>query len=39
LEITHGQLPEGINHIKEMTLKISTKEIQLKVENFNYIRN
>jgi hypothetical protein len=39
LEITHGQLPEGINHIKEMTLKISTKEIELKVENFNYIRN
>lgn len=39
LEITHGQLPEGINYIKEMTLRISTKEIQLKVENFNYIRN
>jgi hypothetical protein len=39
VEITHGQLPEGINYIKEMKLDISTKEIQLKVENFNYIRN
>ena len=39
LEITHGQLPEGINHIREMKLDITTKEIQLKVENFNYIRN
>ena len=39
LEIIHGQLPEGINYIKEMKLEISTKEIQLKVENFNYIRN
>ena len=39
LEINHGQLPEGINYIKEMKLDISTKEIQLKVENFNYIRN
>lgn len=39
LEITHGQLPEGINYIKERKLEISTKEIQLKVENFNYIRN
>ena len=39
VEITHGQLPEGVNHITEMTLKISTKEIQLKVENFNYIHN
>ena len=38
VEITHGQLPEGINYIKEMKLDISTKEIQLKVENFNYIR-
>ncbi len=39
VEITHGQLPEGINYIKEMKLDISTKKIQLKVENFNYIRN
>jgi hypothetical protein len=39
MEITHGQLPEGINYINEMKLDISTKEIQLKVENFNYIRN
>jgi len=39
VEINHGQLPEGINYIKEMKLDISTKEIQLKVENFNYIRN
>ena len=39
LEITHGQLPEGINYIKEMNLNINTKGIQLKVENFNYNRN
>jgi hypothetical protein len=39
VEITHGQLPEGINYIKELKLDISTKEIQLKVENFNYIRD
>ena len=39
VEITHGQLPEGISYIKEMKLDISTKQIQLKVENFNYIRN
>jgi hypothetical protein len=39
VEIIHGQLPESINYIKEMKLDISTKEIQLKVENFNYIRN
>ena len=39
LEISHGQLPEGINYIKEMKLDISTKELQLKVENFNYNRD
>lgn len=39
VEITHGQLPERINYIKEMKLDISTKGLQLKVENFNYIRN
>ena len=39
VEINQGQLPEGINYIKEMKLDVSTKEIQLKVENFNYILN
>jgi len=39
VEIIHGQLPEGINYIKEMKLDIGTKEIQLIVENFNYISN
>lgn len=39
LEIIHGQLPEGINYIKEMKLDISTKGVQLKVENFNYNNN
>ena len=39
LEILHGQLPEGLNYIKEMNLDISTKEIRLKVENFNYNRS
>ena len=38
LEILHGQLPEGLNYIKEMNLNISTREIRLKVENFNYNR-
>ena len=39
LEITHGQLPEGITYTKELNLNISSKGLQLKVENFNYIRN
>jgi len=39
LDITHGQLPESIVYTKELTLTISTKELQLKVENFNYNRN
>ena len=39
VEITHGQLPGGINYIKELKLDISTKGLKLKVENFNYIRN
>ena len=39
LEITHGQLPEGITYTKEMKLNISSKGLQLKVENFNYNRN
>ena len=39
LEITHGQLPEGVVYTKEMKLEINTKGLQLKVENFNYNQN
>ena len=39
LEILHGQLPEGLNYIKEMNLELTTREIRLKVENFNYNRS
>ncbi len=39
LEILHGHLPAGLNYIKEMNLDISTREIRLKVENFNYNRS
>ena len=39
VKITHGQLPQGVNYIKEMQLDIGTKDIQVKVENFNYVRN
>jgi hypothetical protein len=36
---SQAQSPGGINYIKELKLDISTKGLQLKVENFNYIRN
>lgn len=39
LEITHGQLPEGIVYTREMKLEINTKGLQLTVENFNYNQN
>ena len=39
LEITHGQLPEGIAYTRGMKLSINAKELQLKVENFNYNRD
>lgn len=39
LETNHGQLDEGVVYTKEMQLTISSKELELKVENFNYNRN
>jgi hypothetical protein len=39
LEITHGQLPDGVNYTKEMNLTISSHGLELTVENFNYNKN
>lgn len=39
LEIFHGRLPDGLSYIRNMELIAASKDLELLVENFNYIRN